>query len=99
MNTAPGLPLDNQPSEIEKNAWQPENFVRDVENKVLKVSYREKYGSELVIYCMAFFNNDKTKQYKAVAPWLGSTIIEKENITEITIREVDKKEYLDSTKS
>lgn len=87
---APVISDDN--SQIDMPEWVVENQVHDVENNCLKVVYREKYGSEIVTYCMVLFRNDTTKQYKMIAPWLKGKIVEMSNITGIEVYEVSKSE-------
>lgn len=77
---------------IDAVEWIVENQSKDTDKNCLKVIYREKYGAELVVYCMVLFRNDKTKQYKMVAPWLTNKIIEMSNVTGIEVNEVPKTE-------
>lgn len=86
--TPPVMTNDN--SQIDTPEWIVENQVHDVQNNCLKVIYREKYGLEIVTNCMVLFRNDKTKQYKMVAPWLNQKIVEMSNITGIEVYEVSK---------
>ncbi len=79
-------------TQIDKPEWIVENQINDAESNCLKVVYREKYGAEIITYCMVLFRNDKTKQYKMVAPWLKSKIVEMSNITGIEVYEVSKSE-------
>lgn len=79
-------------SQIDKQEWIVENQINDTDNNCLKVIYREKYGAEIITYCMVLFRNDKTKQYKMIAPWLKSKIVEMSNITGIEVYEVSKSE-------
>lgn len=85
--------INNDPPQFDfDNDWVVENEVCNVENNCLKVIYREKYGAELIAYCMVVFKNDKTQQYKLVAPWLKNEVIERSNITGILVAEVPKSE-------
>jgi hypothetical protein len=82
----------NNNSEVCENDWVMENRVCDVENNCLKVIYREKYGDKITSYCMVVFRNNKTRQYKFVAPWMKNKIIERSNIFGISVEEVQKSE-------
>jgi hypothetical protein len=82
----------NDDMKIDENDWVVENQVCDVENNCLKVVYREKYGSEITEFCMVIFRNDKTQQYKFIAPWLKNELIERSNISGMIVKEVLKSE-------
>lgn len=84
--------ISNDNSQIDMSEWVVENQVHDAENNCLKVVYREKYGIEIITYCMVLFRNDTTKQYKMIASWLKGKIVEMSNITGIEVYEVSKNE-------
>ena len=78
---------------VEPNDWQPYKSIGPEDSlHVLKVVWTEKYGPTKTEYCMAVFSNDKTKQYKLVAPWKEVTDIERSNMTDISISTVAKKD-------
>jgi hypothetical protein len=79
-----------QNTAVEKNDWELESSATP--DKVLKVKYQEKYGSEKTVYCMASFYNAKTRQYKLDAPWFQSIILEQENLVSKDIILIDKTE-------
>jgi hypothetical protein len=86
--------VGNESSVIDTPDWIVENQVSDPSKYVLQVIYREKYGAEKTIYCMVLFRNDKTRQYKAVAPWLKDVVVQMENITGKEATEVLKSSCL-----
>ena len=58
---------------------------------ILKVVYQEKYGSEKTIYCTAVFENDKTGEYKCIAPWLPNCTLQQSNLNSFNYQIVLKK--------
>ena len=78
---------------IDANPWQPYlNIpVGDTDN-VYEVSWDQKYGSSKAAYCMVVFRNEKSRQYKLVAPWLDGLIIEYQNVNDIKFNKVSKKD-------
>jgi hypothetical protein len=54
------------------------------EKDSIKVTYQEKYGIEKTLYCSAIFENNKTGEYKCVAPWLGNIVLQKSNLNSFT---------------
>ena len=83
---------DTTDTVIEENDWKVNSEVVNVDSNCLKVVYREKYGDEIVEYCMVVFENDKTQQYKLIAPWLKNVVIERSNITGIVVSEISRGE-------
>lgn len=63
------------------NAW---TALASTEKDSIKVIYQEKYGAEKVLYCRVIFENNKTGEYKCVAPWLGNVILQKSNLNSFT---------------
>jgi hypothetical protein len=62
----------------------------DDTTNVIKIGYDQKYGSHIEFYCKAMFRNDKTNQYKFIAPWMVGTEVERANIDAITYDRVNK---------
>ena len=52
---------------------------------VLTVHFTNEIGARGELKCMALFENNKTRQYKLVAPWLKEALLEKGNITSIYV--------------
>lgn len=77
-------------TQIEKNDWELENSINKPDSFCLKITFQEKYGNLVTLYCMALFRNDKTRQYKLVAPWYNSKIINIDNIDDVSIIEIPK---------
>ena len=66
------------------NEWMPYKAIDpDDSLNVLSVTWTEKYGETKTVYCKVVFKNDKEKQYKLVAPWLGTVDIERANMDDI----------------
>ena len=76
----------NQNSQIDKNDWKLIEFVNDT-NDGLQVQYREKYGSEIIVYCRVIFYNEKTHTYKLISPFLNAEV-NKDNVYNFQIQEV-----------
>lgn len=64
-------------TEIEKNDWEPSNFIHsDSSSYVLRIDLKEKYDGYYHIYCKALFSNQKTRQFKLIAPWIEDIVID-----------------------
>jgi hypothetical protein len=78
--------------QIENNPWE---LLLNIEPKdsihIYKVIWDQKYGATKINYCMAIFENKKAKQYKLIAPWFNSIIIEGQNISNINFEKIEKK--------
>lgn len=65
--------------------WKVENAIAISDtNHVLMMTVKEKYDGYHELYAMAFFSNEKTRQYKAVAPWYEDVKFGWENVTSKT---------------
>ena len=60
-------------------------------SSVLEVQYRDEIGGLQTAYCMAMFENEKTKEYLLVAPWMsGSLKIQKANLLSDLVKTVPR---------
>lgn len=84
--------------QVENNPWE---LLLNIEPKdtlhVYKVVWDQKYGATKISYCMAVFENKETKQYKLIAPWINTIIIEKQNINNIDFNKIERKSMPDNT--
>ncbi len=70
---------------IEPNEWQAYKYIDLADSThVYRVIWTQKYGATQVAYCKVVFKNDKTGQYKLVAPWTGGVEIERSNMDDIS---------------
>lgn len=78
-------------SEVGKNEWSVFKSVPpdSTDRYVLEVVYSEKYGPCHTESCMVVMKNDKTRQYKIIAPWIIKEI-ERGNIVNFEIKIVRK---------
>jgi uncharacterized protein YxeA len=78
---------------VETNPWQPYLSVPvgDTES-VYEVVWDQKYGTTKTSYCMVVFRNERSKQYKLIAPWLDGIIIEYQNTNDIKFNKVLRKD-------
>lgn len=78
---------------LEKNDWVSIQSIKLEDSlNVIKITYQEKYGLERTFYCKAVFENIKTAEYKCVAPWLGSLLLQKSNLNSFQTSIVSKAE-------
>ena len=89
-----GLPTNTQ---VDTNDWYVKFQTSDPDHNCLRVVFREKYGQQLTVFCMVVFANNKTQQYKLIAPWMKGLEIERSNITTFDPVEVPKSEMNVST--
>jgi hypothetical protein len=75
----------------DKNDWVVIQSIKD-SLSVIKITYQEKYGIEKSAYCMVVFENVKTAEYKCIAPWLGSLLLQKSNLNSFQTSMVSKSE-------
>jgi hypothetical protein len=69
---------------IEAGEWQPTKAIDPADSThVYRVIWTQKYGDTKVAYCKIVFKNDKTGQYKLVAPWTSGIEIERSNMDDI----------------
>jgi len=82
--------------QIEDNPWE---LLLNIEPSdtlhVYKVVWDQKYGATKINYCRAIFENKKAKQYKLIAPWFNSIIIEGQNINNIDFKKIEKRSMPD----
>jgi hypothetical protein len=64
--------------QIVPNDWQQHTSAKDNEH-IVEVTYTQKYGATITLYCMAVFENEKENKYRCIAPWLGTKEIERAN--------------------
>jgi len=77
--------------QIEKNPWELLTSIEPEDtNNIFKVVWDQKYGITKTSYCLAIFENVEQDQYKLIAPWLNTVIIEKQNIININFYKVNK---------
>lgn len=80
-----------------KNDWTPHTTINITDtNHVVEVTYDQKYGRTVQIYCMAVFENKKENRYKCIAPWLGKKEIERANINDFQTKIILKSEVPES---
>lgn len=78
---------------ITENEWTPHTSVKPEDTThLVEVTYDQKYGRRIQIYCMAVFENKKENRYKCIAPWLGKKEIERANINDFQTRIVLRSE-------
>lgn len=84
---------------IEESPWKVLSCIKSNDSVyVYKVTWDQKYGVTKTAYCMAIFKNESTNEYKLIAPWLNTVLIEKQNINDIDIAKVEKKSMPDYNK-
>lgn len=92
----PSIRLDNiEPDSIviSPNPWQEYiSIPAEDTGKVFEVTWDQKYGATRREFCRAIFKNDKSMQYKLVAPWITSIIIQLSNTNNIKIVKINKNE-------
>lgn len=78
---------------VDTNPWKPSLSIPtgDTEN-VYEVTWDQKYGATKKSYCVAVFQNEKSRQYKLIAPWLDGLVIEYQNTNNIKFNKVSKKD-------
>lgn len=73
------------------NPWVPLYFIDPEDTShVLKVFYSDEMNmTQKTIYCKLIIENDKTKEYRLVAPWFGESItLQKANVLDLTVMRV-----------
>ena len=76
------MSLYRHSTQIDSNEWKLISSIppKDTSN-VLFLVYKDEVGFSLNdVYCMAIFENKKGTEYKLVAPWLNSMIVQKSNL-------------------
>ena len=74
---------------VETNPWKPYISVSEKDTGiVIEVIWDQKYGATKKSYCMAVFQNEKTRQYRLIAPWMKSITIECQNMNDIKFNKV-----------
>lgn len=69
---------------IDPNDWKAFKFVTTYDtNHVYKVTWSQSWGTPMIAYCKAVFINEKSKQYRLVAPWFSTIDLERANIDDI----------------
>lgn len=81
---------------VETNPWKPYLGIseNDTDN-VIEVVWDQKYGATKKSYCKAVFQNEKTHQYRLIAPWMESITIECQNTNDINFNKISKKDVPD----
>lgn len=76
---------------IVPNDWKVHTSIspEDTSN-IIEVTYDQKYGRTIHLYCMAVFENEKKNKYRCVAPWLGKKEIERSNVNDFQTRIIPK---------
>jgi len=83
-------------SSTEVSPWILFNSISaDDTDGLYEVIWDQKYGTTKKVYCKAIFKNDKTNQFKLIAPWLEALIIESQNTNDMKINKVSKKDAPD----
>jgi hypothetical protein len=83
---------------ITENEWIPHTSINVTDTShAIEVTYDQKYGRTVRIYCMAVFENKKENRYKCIAPWLGKKEIERSNINDFQTKIVLKSEIPTNT--
>jgi hypothetical protein len=79
---------------VDPNDWKALKFVETNDTThVYKVTWSQSWGAPMTAYCKAIFINDKSRQYRLVAPWFSAIDLERANIDDIKFELVP----LDST--
>jgi len=98
-NSSPSIPSNYKTSDtlkVEINPWVPYLSISEEDTvNIYEVIWDQKYGATKTAYCMVIFKNDKLRQYKLIAPWINSIVIEGQNINDIKITKVLKKDVSD----
>lgn len=76
---------------VETNPWKPYLSVSEKDTGiVIEVIWDQKYGATKKSYCMAVFQNEKTRQYRLIAPWMKNITIECQNMNDIKFNKVHR---------
>jgi hypothetical protein len=81
---------------IEENVWKLYRSIPIGDtDEVYEVIWDQKYGATKKCYCTVVFRNERSNEYKLVAPWLDDLVIEKQNTDDISFDKVFKKDVPD----
>lgn len=77
---------DTTITEPSTNDWVVHSQIEEDDSAgVLRVSYDQKYGHTVVLYCRVVFENKKENKYRCVAPWTDKYEVERSNISNFVV--------------
>lgn len=76
---------------VEANPWIPHVAIPvEDSDSLYEVTWDQKYGATKIAYCKCIFRNEKTGDYRLIAPWTSFITIEAQNTNNVKVVKVSK---------